>query len=121
MTSYVAVTGPGTVFPGATSTRLEDITDGTANTLFVVEVSNVDIPWTAPRDLDVRSMSFRVNDPKPLDFEPSPRRRQRRFRRRQLLLPPGYDHPRQAPRLDHDRRPRSRRRQRGHPGEVTPA
>lgn len=64
LTSYVAVTGPGTIFPGATSTKFEDIKDGTANTLMVAEVSNVKIPWTSPQDLDTRTMSFQVNDPK---------------------------------------------------------
>ena len=63
LTSYVAVTGPGTIFPGSTTSKLADITDGTSNTLMVVEVDNVNIPWTAPRDLDVRTMSFRINDP----------------------------------------------------------
>src|SRR5262249_9849418 len=62
LTSYVAVTGPGTIFPGARSTAIADITDGTPNTLMVVEVADVQIPWTAPWDLDVRAMSFRIND-----------------------------------------------------------
>lgn len=62
LTSYVAVTGPGTMFPGTRSIKLGDVTDGTSNTLMIVEVSNVDIPWTAPVDLDVRTMSWRIND-----------------------------------------------------------
>jgi prepilin-type processing-associated H-X9-DG protein len=33
-----------------------------ANTLAVVEVTNVEIPWTAPIDLDARTMSLRIND-----------------------------------------------------------
>jgi hypothetical protein len=64
LTSYVVVTGPGTMFPGATSVKFDDVTDGLSNTLMVVEVSNVNIPWTAPWDLDVRSMRFQLNDPK---------------------------------------------------------
>ncbi len=63
LTSYVAVTGPGTIFPGERSTKFEDITDGRSNTLMVLEVANVNIPWTAPQDLDVRTMSLRINDP----------------------------------------------------------
>src|SRR5437660_600218 len=62
LTSYVVITGPGTMFPGALSTKFADVTDGLPNTLLVVEVSNVNIPWTAPQDLDVRTMSFRIND-----------------------------------------------------------
>lgn len=64
LTSYVAVTGPGTAFPDGHTVALQDIKDGTASTIFAVEVENVDIFWTEPRDLDVRTMSFRVNDPK---------------------------------------------------------
>jgi hypothetical protein len=64
LTSYVAITGPGTMFPGAGSVKFADITDGLSNTLMVVEVANMNIPWTAPWDHDVRTMSFRINDPK---------------------------------------------------------
>ena len=64
LTSYVVVTGPGTIFPSGSSTKFKDIKDGRANTLMVVEVSNVNIPWTSPQDLDTRTMSFRINDPK---------------------------------------------------------
>ncbi len=64
LTSYVAVSGPGTIFPGTTSTKIEDIKDGTSNTLMVVEVANVNIPWTSPQDFDARTMSFRINDPR---------------------------------------------------------
>jgi prepilin-type processing-associated H-X9-DG protein len=64
LTSYVVVTGPKTMFPGATSVKFADVTDGLSNTLMVVEVANVNIPWTAPWDLDVRTMSFQINDRK---------------------------------------------------------
>ncbi len=64
LTSYVAIGGPGTMFPGANPVTFGDVTDGLAETLMVVEVSNVDIPWTSPRDLDVCMMSFVVNDPR---------------------------------------------------------
>jgi hypothetical protein len=64
LTSYVAVIGPGTAFPGAGTTKLGDIHDGPGNTILVAEVSNVDIAWTEPRDLDVRTMSWKIDDPK---------------------------------------------------------
>jgi Protein of unknown function (DUF1559) len=64
VTSYVLVSGPGTMFPGAESTRYEQVTDGSDNTLAAVEISNVQIPWTKPEDLDVRTMSLLINDPK---------------------------------------------------------
>jgi hypothetical protein len=63
LTSYVAITGPGTMFPGAGSVKFADITDGLSNTLMVVEVANLKVPWMAPLDLDIRTMSLRVNDP----------------------------------------------------------
>src|SRR5262249_5147837 len=62
-TSYVAVVGPETVFPGAGSTSIADIYDGTANTLMLGECSDIDIPWTEPRDLSLSQLSLRVNDP----------------------------------------------------------
>jgi Protein of unknown function (DUF1559) len=64
LTSYVVITGPGTLFPGVNSATVADISDGTPNTLMVVETDNVGIPWTSPVDLDVRSMSFQINDRK---------------------------------------------------------
>jgi Protein of unknown function (DUF1559) len=64
LTSYVVITGPGTLFPGVNSAKVADISDGTPNTLMVVETDNVGIPWTSPVDLDVRSMSFKINDRK---------------------------------------------------------
>jgi hypothetical protein len=33
--------------------RIDQITDGTSHTLFVVESSQAAVPWTAPVDLDV--------------------------------------------------------------------
>jgi prepilin-type processing-associated H-X9-DG protein len=64
LTSYVLVTGPGMMFVQADSIRIDQVTDGTLFTLMVVETSNVEIPWTKPDDLDLRTMSLRINDPK---------------------------------------------------------
>jgi hypothetical protein len=61
-TSYVAITGPGTLFPGTAPAKFADDADGL--TMMVAEVENVNIPWTAPTDLDIRTMSFQINDPK---------------------------------------------------------
>lgn len=62
-TSFVAVVGPETVFPGERPLRMEEIGDGTHNTIMFVEVSDSKIPWMEPRDLRFDRMSFRVNDP----------------------------------------------------------
>jgi hypothetical protein len=64
LTSYVAITGPNTIFPDRGTAKFADVTDKLHNTLIVVEVSNLDIPWTAPQDLELRTMSLRVNDRK---------------------------------------------------------
>jgi hypothetical protein len=64
LTSYVAIVGPNTAFPGSGTTKLGDIHDGPASTILVAEVSNVDIAWTEPRDLDAETMSWTIDDPK---------------------------------------------------------
>ncbi len=50
-TQYVAVTGPGTIWPPEGESRIGDVTDGTPNTLLVVEWGESDIHWMEPRDL----------------------------------------------------------------------
>jgi hypothetical protein len=63
-TSYVVVTGSQTIWPGATPTKLADITDGPHNTIILVEVHNSGIHWMEPRDLDINKMPMAVNAPK---------------------------------------------------------
>lgn len=59
--SYVAVVGPGTAWPGTSSTRLSDFKDGAVYTVLLVEVANSGIHWMEPRDLHVSQMSPTVN------------------------------------------------------------
>ena len=48
-TSYVVISGPGTMFPGGRNrSGSTQVTDGPAETLMVVEAANVQIPWTKP-------------------------------------------------------------------------
>ena len=49
-TCYFALTGPGTVFSGQEGTSFREITDGTSNTLMIVEAKRA-IPWTKPEDI----------------------------------------------------------------------
>jgi hypothetical protein len=50
-TSYVAVIGPDTAWPGATSRKLVDIADPQDQTLLIVESAEPRILWMEPRDL----------------------------------------------------------------------
>jgi prepilin-type processing-associated H-X9-DG protein len=59
-TNYLAVRGEKAVFPGNTSVSLEDIQDGPANTIMVVEVPDEKpVVWTQPED-------FRYDEQNPL-------------------------------------------------------
>jgi RNA polymerase sigma factor (sigma-70 family) len=49
-TYYQGFAGPGTMFDPARPVRIQDVTDGTSNTLFIVEAATA-VPWTKPEDL----------------------------------------------------------------------
>lgn len=55
--SYFVVTGPETLFPGDQGSTFDQVTDGTSNTLMIVEARRP-VPWTQPADVPF------VNDPK---------------------------------------------------------
>lgn len=61
-TSYFVIVGPNTMFPGAQSISFRQVTDGTANTLAVVETSGQRINWLEPRDLDMASLPLNSVD-----------------------------------------------------------
>jgi hypothetical protein len=61
-TSFVAVVGPQTAWPGARTVSHKDIGDGSATTLTVVEVPDGQFRWMEPRDLEFDRMSYRIND-----------------------------------------------------------
>ncbi len=50
-TSYVAVIGERTAWPGARGRRIEEITDGLSNTILLIEIHTTHIHWAEPRDL----------------------------------------------------------------------
>ena len=53
-TTYLTPRGPHTVFPGADGVKIQAITDGTSNTVFVVDASDaMAVSWTRPDDWEV--------------------------------------------------------------------
>ena len=62
-TSYVAVVGPETAWPGSESITLKDVTDSRESTLLVVEVTNSDIQWMEPRDMSLEDALAGINNP----------------------------------------------------------
>jgi hypothetical protein len=61
-TSFVAVVGPQTAWPGARALSFKDLGDGRHDTLLVVEVPDGKFQWMEPKDLQFDEMSFRIND-----------------------------------------------------------
>ena len=51
-TSYVAVLGERTVWPGTKGRKMSEIIDGTSNTVLVVEAGGLEIPWLKPDDIN---------------------------------------------------------------------
>jgi hypothetical protein len=47
---YYVLVGPGTLFEGSQGIQFKDVTDGTTNTLLLVE-SKHNVPWTKPEDI----------------------------------------------------------------------
>lgn len=64
-TNYLMIVGRNTISDGAGSCRLAEITDGSAFTLLVVEVSGSGIAWSEPADLDAEAITYLVNDGSP--------------------------------------------------------
>jgi hypothetical protein len=53
-TTYLALTGKGSMFDGDKGLRLTDVTDGTSNTLMVVEANDTKaVYWTQPEDFPI--------------------------------------------------------------------
>jgi hypothetical protein len=48
--AFYVLVGPGTIFEGSKGIEMSQITDGTSNTLMIVEAKR-NIPWTKPEDI----------------------------------------------------------------------
>jgi prepilin-type processing-associated H-X9-DG protein len=55
-TRYQGIVGPGALFDGTQGIPISDITDGTSNTLLVVE-SDQPVPWSKPDDVDLATIT----------------------------------------------------------------
>jgi hypothetical protein len=60
-TSYCAVVGPGFVFQPGQPRRTDQIRDGLQNTLLVVEISNSQINWLEPKDINPTQLALGLN------------------------------------------------------------
>jgi len=60
-TTYLGISGEHAMFPGRKPVAIREVTDGTSNTLFVVDASDAHgVPWTKPED-------FQYDPDHPLD------------------------------------------------------
>lgn len=59
-TSYSAVVGPGTAWSGDKPKKLSELAPAD-QTIMLVEVTDADIPWTAPRDMDLSRASAMIS------------------------------------------------------------
>ncbi|TWT57076.1 hypothetical protein KOR42_04340 [Thalassoglobus neptunius] len=64
-TDYFAVTGEETAWPDSGASQLSDFSDGSSNTLLVVEACGTEIPWCEPRDLELTNETLGINLPGP--------------------------------------------------------
>ena len=63
-TSYLAIVGPATPWPGEKSATLRDLTDGPSNVILLVEAHGSGIQCLEPRDLDLATFVPEVNPPR---------------------------------------------------------
>jgi prepilin-type processing-associated H-X9-DG protein len=52
-TNYVALSGPGTILQDQNPARMASITDGTSNTILVIETNGPGVHWMSTQDADI--------------------------------------------------------------------
>jgi len=64
LTSYVAVVGKNTLWPGRTGRKIPKLTPEIMDTIVLIEIPDSDIPWTEPRDLTLEEAVALFRDEK---------------------------------------------------------
>jgi len=62
-TSYVAVVGEGTAWPGDRPLRIDEIKDDRATTIVLVEIASSGMIILEPRDLELDQLPLQINPP----------------------------------------------------------
>jgi prepilin-type processing-associated H-X9-DG protein len=60
-TSFMVITGPGTMFEEGRDLSLKDCADDPSTTILVVEVRNSGVLWSEPADIDIRDLIWKIN------------------------------------------------------------
>jgi prepilin-type processing-associated H-X9-DG protein len=60
-TDYAMIVGPSAISDGPTARKIGEITDGTSNTILIVEASKSGINWMEPRDVNVSAIGAGIN------------------------------------------------------------
>jgi hypothetical protein len=55
--NYAFLTGTGSMFESGRKARIADITDGTSNTIMMIEVQTTGPSWAAPGDIDISQLA----------------------------------------------------------------
>lgn len=71
-TSYLAVVGPRTAWPGACGRKLAEIPDGPANQILLIETHGTGIPWMEPRDMSLDEVLAQLGADGPPTLGPHP-------------------------------------------------
>ena len=69
ITTFAAITGPGTAFPGGSAVALNEIRDDASKTILVVKIKNSNIEWSEPRDLPIDSLTTDPNAANSIDLK----------------------------------------------------
>ncbi|HVW37916.1 MAG TPA: hypothetical protein VHB99_11450, partial [Pirellulales bacterium] len=61
LTDYVAIVGPETIWQANRGATFDEITDGSSNTIAIVEAAGLGVNWMEPRDLPFSAIANGIN------------------------------------------------------------